>query len=85
MRFLSPDGVMALDVRSSTVATRIGKYWNAVDRYLRTGRKDALAPFRGKRLRAGARLHEFITSPRMLDRLANAGEVRFEDLYALSS
>ncbi len=85
MRFLAPDGVTALDVRSSAVASRIGAYWNAVDRYLRTGKRDALAPFRGKRIRAGNRLHEFITDPRTLDRLANAGEVRFEDLYALTA
>lgn len=85
MRFLAPDGVMALDVRSSAVASRIGRYWNAVDRYLRTGKRDALAPFRGKRIRADNHLHEFITDPRTIDRLANAGEVRFEDLYALTA
>jgi hypothetical protein len=84
MRFLALDGVIALDISDSRAATMIGEYWNAVNRYLRTGRVDALRRFAGKDVRVGRTRHRFVTDPLALDRLANAGEVRFEDLYALN-
>lgn len=83
MRFLTPDGLIELHIRSSTSASRIGEFWNAVDTYLRTGRTGALNRFRGKVVRLNGVAYPFVTDPRTLDRLANAGEVRFEDLYAL--
>jgi hypothetical protein len=85
LKFLAPDGVVAVTVRSSASASRIAEYWNAVNRYLRTGRTDALRPFRGEHIRSGRKLHRFVTDPSTLDRLGNAGEVRFEDLYGLTS
>jgi hypothetical protein len=85
MRFLAPDGVIAIEVPDSRAATLIGEYWNAVNRYLRTGRADALRRFAGRDVRVGRRRHRFVTDPLTLDRLANAGEVRFEDLYALNA
>lgn len=85
MRFLTPEGLIELRIRSSTSASRIGEYWNAIDRYLRTGRLDAVNRFRGKVVRLRGVAYPFVTDPRTLDRLANAGEVRFEDLYALSA
>lgn len=81
MRVLTAQGVTVADVRSSRVASRLAHYWNAVDHYLRTGDRRRLRPFEGKRLRAGGHLFEFITDPDLLARLAEAGEVRFEDLY----
>lgn len=84
MRFLTPQGVEALPIRSSASASRIGEYWNAVNHYLRTGRSNRLKPFRGKAVQVRGRHHRFITDELTLERLANAGEVRFEDLYALT-
>lgn len=84
MRFLTPNGVVALPIRSSASASRIGEYWNAVNHYLKTGRSNRLKAFRGKAVQVRGGHHRFITDERTLERLANAGEVRFEDLYALT-
>ncbi|MBK6781763.1 MAG: hypothetical protein IPG75_19820 [Gemmatimonadetes bacterium] len=81
MRLLTEQGVTVADVRSSKVASRLSKYWGAVDHYLRTGDRTRLRPYEGKRLRAGGHLFDFLTDPDLLARLAEAGEVRFEDLY----
>ncbi len=84
MRFLTPQGVEALRITSSASASRIGEYWNAVDHYLRTGHSERLRAFRGKAVQVRGGKHAFITDELTLERLANAGEVRFEDLYALT-
>ena len=81
MRFLTEEGVIVLDIHSSRSATKLAKHWAAVDRYLRTGERDWLRPFEGKRLRAGGHLYAYVTDPILLVRLAEAGEVLFEDLY----
>jgi hypothetical protein len=85
MRFLTDEGLVALPIRSSASASRIGEYWNAVDRYLRTGQTEDLEPFAKKLVRVRGVPHKFVTDPMLLDRLANAGEVRFDDLYALTA
>lgn len=84
MRFLTPSGVTAITVRDSHSASLIGKYWNAVDRFLVTGQRDALNRFRGERVRVGKRTYPFVTDPLVLERLANAGEVRFEAIYKIT-
>lgn len=84
MRFLTPKGVTALPIRSSASASRIGEYWNAVNHYLKTGRSNRLRAFRGKTVQVRGGHHRFVTDELTLERLANAGEVRFEDLYALT-
>lgn len=81
MRFVTRDGIIALRVRSSRQASRIARYWTAVQRYLLTGHTDALRAFRGRAVRTGKVGYPFITDPRTLERLAQAGEVRFEELY----
>jgi hypothetical protein len=76
-------GLMEVAVRDSRHATVIGDYWNAVDRYRDTGDASALREFRdqyiidanGKRIR-------LLTDTRELDRLASAGVLSFESLYA---
>lgn len=81
MRVLTPAGLLVVDVWSSRTASRLAKYWGAVDHYLRTGDRRRLAPFAGKRFRAQGQVIAFVTDSRLLEQLANAGEVRFEDLY----
>ena len=81
MRVLTEQGVTVADLRSSRTASRLARYWGAVDHYLRTGDRKRLHFFDGKRLRASGHLFEFITDPVLLARLAEVGEVRFEDLY----
>lgn len=85
LRFVTPDGVVALKVRSSLSASRIARYWTAVDHYLRSGDTQRLRAFRGNAVRTGKLAYPFITDPRTLDRLAQAGEVRFEELYVLTA
>jgi hypothetical protein len=81
MRMLTEQGVVVVDVRSSRTASRLAYYWQAVDHYLRTGDRRRLQPFAGKRLRASGHLFPFPIDPDLLIRLAEVGEVRFEDLY----
>jgi hypothetical protein len=85
LHFLTPEGQISITIRSSCLASKIAEYWTAVDHYLKTGDATRLAPFVGKTIRAGKQTHPFITDPRTLTRIANAGEVSFEDLYAIST
>ena len=80
--FLTPDGKVEVAVRGSRPAERVARYMAAVDRYLRTGDTDALAEFQGQGIRARNQTFLFLTDTDALDRLANAGEVSFERLYA---
>lgn len=85
MRFLAPDGIIAVDVEGSDSASRVGRYWNAVHRYLKTGDTRQLKQFRGQRLQSQGQRFPFVTDTELLERLAHAGEVQFEDIYKLST
>jgi hypothetical protein len=82
MRFLTGEGVIVLPVRDSRSASKLARYMAAVDHYLRTGDDARLRRFRGKGVWIDKRFRPFITDLDLLDRLANAGEVSFEELYA---
>ncbi|MDQ2889956.1 MAG: hypothetical protein M3R65_05305 [Gemmatimonadota bacterium] len=84
LRFLSPQGLISVDVRGSESARRVGEYWNAVNYYLKTGDTTKLKGFRGKYLQSQGKRYPFITDPPLLERLAHAGEVQFEDIYNVS-
>jgi len=77
------DGLMTLDVRDSRTASKIAAYHNAVKRYLDTGDDRALRRFAGRRggVTVAKRFYPFITDTAILDRLADAGELAFDDLY----
>jgi hypothetical protein len=81
MRFLAPDGVVALDVRDSRTASRIGRYMNAVRDYIYTGDDLRLRAFAGKAISVDGQRYDFVTDLDVLDRLAHRGELRFEELY----
>ena len=76
-------GLAEVGVLDSRQATVIGKYWNALDLYRDTGDASVLQQFKGEyitdvdgeRVRLLTDLHE-------LDRLASAGVLSFESLYA---
>jgi len=72
-------GIIGLDVRDSRSASRIGSYWNAVKRYMETGDDSALRKFQGKSVRVNKRTYAFITDTAILDRLADAAELEFDD------
>lgn len=83
LNFPTETGIIGLDVRDSRSAKRISAYWNAVQRYLETGDDSQLRRFRGKSVRVNKQAHAFITDTATLDRLADAGELSFDDLYEL--
>lgn len=81
LHFPTETGVIGLDVKDSRSAKRIASYWNAVKKYTETGDASDLRNFRGKNVRVNNQAHAFITDPTTLDRLADAGELAFDDLY----
>jgi len=81
LHFLTPNGRIVLGVSDSRTASRIARYWAAVDRYLKTGKTDALREYRGGSVRVGKVSYPFVTDPQTLNRLGRAGEVSFDDLY----
>jgi hypothetical protein len=82
MRMLTPQGEVAVSTTSSRTASRISRYNNAVRDFYATGDTTALKPFRGKGVRSGGARYEFVTDPRVLNRLGRAGAVHFLDIYA---
>jgi len=83
VRFPTETGSIGLDVKDSRSASRIAFYWNAVKKYMESGDASGLRRFRGKVVRVNKRGHPFITDTKILDRLADAGELGFDDLYEL--
>lgn len=84
VRLLKPDGIEVVVVRDSRTASKVGRYWNAVDRHLKTGDPAELSKFRGKSFQVHGIPHEFLTDADTIEALANVGEVAFEEMYALS-
>jgi len=80
--FLTPDEKISIVVHSSKTASRISRYWTALNRYLKTGDLGGIDEFRGKSIEAGSNRYEFLRDPHILKRLGNAGEVSFEHLYS---
>jgi hypothetical protein len=79
----SREGLIDIGVRDSRQATAIGKYWNAVDLYLRTGDGSSLQAFQGKDIiDADGKRVLLMTDIHELDRLGSAGNLSFESLYA---
>lgn len=85
LRFITSRGLVTVTVDDSRVASEIARHASAVNQALLTASATALQPFRGKTLRIGNRTYPFVTDLRTLERLGYAGEVSFEDLYALTT
>lgn len=82
MRWLDAQGITTVEPANSKEASKLSAYWKAVEHYLTTGDERALGKFRRMRLRTRQKISlGFITDPDLLDRLGNAGELTFEDLY----
>ncbi len=81
LNFLTSRGTVPVTVHDSRTATQIAEYMNAVRTYLGTGDTSALARFRGKVFVAPEGIRVFITDPAVLDHLADARELEFEQLY----
>lgn len=85
VEFLTPAGRVALPVRDSRSASEIARYMNAVRWYLETGDAGKLRRFRDRSVTVDKLHYPFITDPDTLDRLAGAGELRFDSLYRLAA
>ena len=83
LRLPVADGMRSIAVRSSEDASLVGRYWNAVHKYVALGDAAALEPFEGVSLtaRMGEDV-ELLTNRRTLDRLAGAGVLSFESIYS---
>jgi hypothetical protein len=55
---------------------------DAVRRYVNTGDAAGLVEFRGQKICSRKQTYFFITDTKVLDRIAHAGEISFERLYA---
>ena len=76
-------GLREIAVIDSRQATLLAEYWNAVQRYLETGDESALTEFREKQITdANGEQFPLITDLDELDRLASAGVLSFESIYA---
>jgi hypothetical protein len=79
----TPRGVREVTIRGSKEASRLGKYWAAVQKYLQTGDDSVLTMFRDKGFAdATGKRFVFPTNLRQLDRQASAGVLSFESIYA---
>jgi hypothetical protein len=86
MKFIDAQGVRVVEPANSREASKLAAYWSAVDHYLRTGDDGPLQLFRHKKLRVRGNIWlPFVTDPAVLDHLARAGELSFEDLYELAA
>jgi hypothetical protein len=81
LNFLTPQGDVAITLRGSRIASRIGVYKNAVKLYRNEGDTSALKEFAGKSIRTGGVTYPFITDTAVLDKLAHAGLLAVEGLY----
>jgi hypothetical protein len=82
MLFYDRRGSTFVTVRSSTTASRIGEYHNAIKEFLETGHPSKLNAFRGMSfLDVKGKRRQFLTRPMVIRRLARVGEFRFESIY----
>jgi hypothetical protein len=79
---LKPDGKQEILARGTRQSSLLGKWWNAVHRFLDTGDLSRLDLFRGKYIKAatGEKI-PLITNPAELKQLGFAGELSFESIY----
>lgn len=77
------DGTREIATRDSREATKIGKYWAAVHKYLQTGDASGLKKIRRKSIMdAKGKKVPLVLDTAVLDQLGSAGVLSFESLYA---
>jgi hypothetical protein len=78
-----PDGLREIAVRDSRQASVIGEYWAAIQKHLATGDGSALKKIRRKTITdADGKRIRLLKDVAELERLASAGVLSFESLYA---
>jgi hypothetical protein len=79
------DGLREITLSDSREASQLGKYWDAVHKYLGSGDATVLRKFEGKSLKSANRERiPLLTNLNELDRLGSAGVLSFESVYARS-
>ncbi len=77
---------LVVGLRDSRQASVVSEHWNAADRYVQTGDASAIQQFTGQSfIDANGRIVPLLTDLAELDRLASAGVLSFETLYARSA
>lgn len=80
---LTADGTREVPINNSAQASLLGRYWNAVQRFLQRGDASVLERFKNKRIATADGQHiQLITDPEQLNKLGRAGVLSFESLYA---
>jgi hypothetical protein len=83
MVILTPQGPREIVVRGSKQATLLAEHWNALDRYVVTGDSKPLKTFRDKTIKDANGVNvSLLTDLPTVDRLASAGVLSFESIYA---
>jgi hypothetical protein len=76
--FLTKDGVITLEVTDKRTKSNLGRYDNALRKYI-DGKGDAdLMAFRGRYIRVNGQRYEFLTDTNRINELGDAGELRIE-------
>lgn len=79
-------GLREVTLSNSREASKLGKYWDAVQKYLETGNSSALRVFDGKHIKAAkSERIALLTDLDELARLGSAGVLSFESVYARSA
>jgi len=80
---LTTEGRKQIATRDSRQASLVGGHWAAVQKFLQTGDDSALLKFAKKRIvDARRKRYPLLTDLKELERLASAGVLRFESMYA---
>jgi len=83
LTILTVEGKKEIATRDSRQASLVGGHWAAVQRYLQTGDDSALRRFKGVKVTdASGKRHLLLTDLAQLNRLASAGVLSFESMYA---
>ncbi|MGO8947061.1 MAG: hypothetical protein ACLQUY_05240 [Ktedonobacterales bacterium] len=86
MKFLDARGLVTVEPANSREASKLAQYWDAVNKYINNNDAKPLWRFRRQQLRVTGKIQlPFLTSLDDIYQLARAGELSFEDLYALSA
>jgi hypothetical protein len=76
-------GLAEVPTRDSREASKIAEHWNALQKYLETGDSSAIQQLKDKTVKdAGGKEIPLLTDTALLDRLAEAGVLSFESIYA---
>jgi hypothetical protein len=79
----TPESACEVAIRGSRQASLLGKYWRVLQEYFHTGDASTLRRFKNKSVTdASGKRHLFLTDLNQLDRLASAGVLSFESIYA---